>query len=149
LGPFGAKGVGEAALIPTAPAILSAIRHATGAPITQVRATPEWVRAALLGLRLTTNALGQRAEQGVVERRLAAVLAPGVVGFARLIWVDEVSELKRLGNLDAARTHKRTRQWSNARLAGKLYDDGGRPYRTRLVPVVAPEVHRAGARVAG
>ena len=30
-GPFGAKGVGEPALIATAPAILSAIRHATGA----------------------------------------------------------------------------------------------------------------------
>ena len=31
-GPFGAKGVGEPALVPTAPAILGAIRHATGAP---------------------------------------------------------------------------------------------------------------------
>ncbi len=29
LGPSGAKGVGEPALIPTAPAIFSAIRHAT------------------------------------------------------------------------------------------------------------------------
>ena len=32
-GPFGAKGVGEPALVPTAPAILGAIRHATGARI--------------------------------------------------------------------------------------------------------------------
>ena len=32
-GPFGAKGVGEPALVPTAPAILAAIRHATGARI--------------------------------------------------------------------------------------------------------------------
>ena len=31
-GPFGAKGVGEPALIPTAPAILGAIRDATGRP---------------------------------------------------------------------------------------------------------------------
>ena len=30
LGPYGAKGVGEPALVPTAPAILGAIRHATG-----------------------------------------------------------------------------------------------------------------------
>lgn len=30
LGPYGAKGIGEPALVPTAPAILSAIRHATG-----------------------------------------------------------------------------------------------------------------------
>ena len=42
LGPFGAKGVGEPALIPTAPAILNAIAHATGvrprhAPVTPSR----------------------------------------------------------------------------------------------------------------
>ena len=35
-GPYGAKGVGEPALIATAPAILGAIRHATGARITRV-----------------------------------------------------------------------------------------------------------------
>jgi CO/xanthine dehydrogenase Mo-binding subunit len=29
-GPFGAKGIGEQVLIPTAPAILNAIRDATG-----------------------------------------------------------------------------------------------------------------------
>jgi aldehyde oxidoreductase len=39
-GPFGAKGVGEPALIATAPAILSAIRHATGARITRVPVFP-------------------------------------------------------------------------------------------------------------
>jgi CO/xanthine dehydrogenase Mo-binding subunit/aerobic-type carbon monoxide dehydrogenase small subunit (CoxS/CutS family) len=48
LGPFGAKGIGEPALVPTAPAILNAIRHATGARITQVPATPDRLRAALL-----------------------------------------------------------------------------------------------------
>ena len=37
-GPFGAKGLGEHVLIPTAPAILNAIRHATGAEITRVPA---------------------------------------------------------------------------------------------------------------
>ncbi|HEX6869449.1 MAG TPA: molybdopterin cofactor-binding domain-containing protein, partial [Candidatus Limnocylindrales bacterium] len=46
-GPFGAKGVGEPALIPTAPAILSAIRHATGARVTDVPATPDRVLAAI------------------------------------------------------------------------------------------------------
>ena len=34
-GPFGAKGIGEPALIPTAPAILSAIENATGVRITR------------------------------------------------------------------------------------------------------------------
>ncbi len=46
-GPFGAKGLGEHVLIPTAPAILNAIRHATGARIRQVPATPDRVLAAI------------------------------------------------------------------------------------------------------
>jgi CO/xanthine dehydrogenase Mo-binding subunit/aerobic-type carbon monoxide dehydrogenase small subunit (CoxS/CutS family) len=48
LGPFGAKGVGEPALISTAPAILNAIRDATGVRITHVPATPDRVRKAIL-----------------------------------------------------------------------------------------------------
>jgi aldehyde oxidoreductase len=47
LGPYGAKGIGEPALIPTAPAILGAIRHATGVTLRQVPALPHRVRAAL------------------------------------------------------------------------------------------------------
>ena len=47
LGPFGAKGVGEPALIATAPAILNAIHHATGVRITHVPATPDRVRKAI------------------------------------------------------------------------------------------------------
>jgi len=47
LGPYGAKGIGEPALIPTAPAILGAIHHATGARVTRVPATPERVLAAM------------------------------------------------------------------------------------------------------
>ena len=47
IGPFGAKGVGEPALVATAPAILGAIHHATGARITRVPATPDRVLAAL------------------------------------------------------------------------------------------------------
>jgi CO/xanthine dehydrogenase Mo-binding subunit/aerobic-type carbon monoxide dehydrogenase small subunit (CoxS/CutS family) len=46
-GPYGAKGIGEPALVPTAPAILGAIHHATGARITRVPATPDRVRAAI------------------------------------------------------------------------------------------------------
>jgi CO/xanthine dehydrogenase Mo-binding subunit len=48
VGPFGAKGVGEQALIPTAPAILNAIHDATGVRIRRVPATPDRIRAALL-----------------------------------------------------------------------------------------------------
>ena len=47
LGPRGAKGLGEHVLIPTAPAILNAIKHASGARVRQVPATPARVRAAI------------------------------------------------------------------------------------------------------
>jgi aldehyde oxidoreductase len=50
LGPFGAKGVGEPGLIPTAPAILGAIRHATGVRVTHVPVLPHRLRAAILAL---------------------------------------------------------------------------------------------------
>ncbi|MES2664667.1 MAG: molybdopterin cofactor-binding domain-containing protein [Pseudomonadota bacterium] len=46
-GPLGAKGLGEHVLIPTAPAILNAIRHATGGQITRVPALPHRVLAAM------------------------------------------------------------------------------------------------------
>jgi len=46
-GPYGAKGIGEPALVPTAPAILGAIYHATGARMTRVPATPDRVLAAI------------------------------------------------------------------------------------------------------
>jgi CO/xanthine dehydrogenase Mo-binding subunit len=48
VGPFGAKGIGEQAVIPTAPAILNAIHDATGVRIKRVPATPDRIRAALL-----------------------------------------------------------------------------------------------------
>jgi CO/xanthine dehydrogenase Mo-binding subunit len=46
-GPYGAKGLGEHVLIPTAPAILNAIYDAVGVRITKVPATPARVRAAI------------------------------------------------------------------------------------------------------
>ncbi len=51
-GPYGAKGLGEHVLIPTAPAILNAIRHATGAEITRLPALPHRVRAAIRAVEL-------------------------------------------------------------------------------------------------
>jgi len=52
LGPRGAKGVGEPALIATAPAILNAIHHATGVRMTEVPVTPDRLRAAIDGVRM-------------------------------------------------------------------------------------------------
>ena len=46
-GPYGAKGVGEPALIATAPAILGAIRHATGITVRRVPVLPHRMWEAL------------------------------------------------------------------------------------------------------
>ena len=48
-GPFGAKGLGEHVLIPTAPAIFNAIRHATGAILTRLPVLPHRLLAAIRG----------------------------------------------------------------------------------------------------
>ncbi len=47
LGPYGAKGVGEPALVATAPAILNAIHDACGVRMAQVPVTPDRLHAAL------------------------------------------------------------------------------------------------------
>ena len=46
-GPFGAKGIGEPVLVPTAPAIANAVYDATGIRISDLLITPEKVLAAL------------------------------------------------------------------------------------------------------
>jgi aldehyde oxidoreductase len=48
LGPSGAKGVGEPGLVPTAPAILGAVHHATGVRATKVPLLPHRLREAIL-----------------------------------------------------------------------------------------------------
>jgi aldehyde oxidoreductase len=50
-GPYGAKGIGEPALIPTPPAIFGAIHHATGVRMKRAPATPDRVRAAILAAK--------------------------------------------------------------------------------------------------
>ena len=47
LGPFGAKGVGEPGLVPTAPAIANAIYDAIGVRIKSLPITPDKILAAL------------------------------------------------------------------------------------------------------
>jgi CO/xanthine dehydrogenase Mo-binding subunit len=61
-GPYGAKGVGEPAVVPTAPAFLGAIRDATGAQIAGVPATPDRVRAAILRARWRWASRGPAGE---------------------------------------------------------------------------------------
>lgn len=56
-GPFGAKGIGEQAVIPTAPAILNALHDSLGIRLKKVPATPDRVRAAILA--------SQKADGGV------------------------------------------------------------------------------------
>lgn len=46
-GPFGARGIGAAGLVPAPAAILGAIRHATGLRMTELPATPHRLRAGL------------------------------------------------------------------------------------------------------
>ena len=48
VGPYGAKGIGEQAFIPTAPAIFNALHHATGVRMHRAPATPDRVRQAIL-----------------------------------------------------------------------------------------------------
>jgi aldehyde oxidoreductase len=48
IGPFGAKGIGEQAVIPTAPAILNAIHHAIGVRMRRIPATPDRIREGIL-----------------------------------------------------------------------------------------------------
>lgn len=48
VGPFGAKGIGEQAVIPTAPAILNGLHDAIGIRVRRIPATPDRVRAAIL-----------------------------------------------------------------------------------------------------
>jgi CO/xanthine dehydrogenase Mo-binding subunit len=49
LGPYGVKGLGEAAMLPTTPAIVNAVSRAIGARLRSIPATPERVLAAIQG----------------------------------------------------------------------------------------------------
>ena len=70
--------IGEPALIPTAPAILGAIDHATGARLTRVPATPDRVLAALKALALVRK-LAVPALQINLAKKQVNVVTPAVV----------------------------------------------------------------------
>jgi CO/xanthine dehydrogenase Mo-binding subunit len=73
-GPFGAKGVGEPSLVPTAPAILNAIHDAVGVRITSLPATAEKVLAAIKAAREgSTRVIASEAKQSPPERRIAEI----------------------------------------------------------------------------
>ena len=50
-GPLGSTGVGEMCMVPTAPAVINAIKNATGVWISDLPATPEKIKAALAAVR--------------------------------------------------------------------------------------------------
>jgi aldehyde oxidoreductase len=58
IGPFGAKGIGEQAVIPTAPAILNALHDAIGIRVRKVPATPDRIRTAILATQKKGEARG-------------------------------------------------------------------------------------------
>jgi xanthine dehydrogenase molybdenum-binding subunit len=60
-GPYGAKGIGEAPLIPVAAAIVNAVYNATGVRITELPLTPERV---LTKLRQARNVAAARTPDG-------------------------------------------------------------------------------------
>jgi len=59
-GPYGAKGIGESGLIPTAPAIANAIARAVGVRITDLPMTPERVWRAIAARRRGAASKGAR-----------------------------------------------------------------------------------------
>src|SRR6202030_4802203 len=80
IGPFGAKGIGEQAVIPTAPAILNAVHDAIGVRIHRIPATPDRVRAAILGKKERSQNQNQNQDQDQQRRTGVSVQHGGARG---------------------------------------------------------------------
>ena len=82
-GPHGAKGIGEPALIPTAPAILNAVHHAAGIRLRRVPILAHRVREAVeLAIDGGSTVVAQAGR--APARRSSAGPAPGIVGNGEL-----------------------------------------------------------------
>jgi CO/xanthine dehydrogenase Mo-binding subunit len=55
LGPYGVKGLGEAAMLPTTPAIINAISRAIGSRVRSIPATPERILSMISKSKFTTD----------------------------------------------------------------------------------------------
>jgi CO/xanthine dehydrogenase Mo-binding subunit len=62
LGPYGVKGLGEAAMLPSTPAIINALSRAIGCRIRSIPATPERILSAIQKLDSPGRAKTQRAQ---------------------------------------------------------------------------------------
>jgi aldehyde oxidoreductase len=65
-GPLGSTGVGEMCMVPTAPAVINAIKNATGVWICELPATPENIKAALAASGSAMSATPYRGKTPVV-----------------------------------------------------------------------------------
>ncbi len=66
-GPYGVKGLGEAAMLPSTPAIINAISRAIGARLREIPATPERVLRAVQNQRMANQ---RTANQRMANRRI-------------------------------------------------------------------------------
>jgi hypothetical protein len=78
LGPSGAKGVGEPGLVPTAPAILGAVHHATGVRATRVPLLPHRLREALLSLPNEVGEVSAKRTEGSKASPLMPMTPPAL-----------------------------------------------------------------------
>nr|MBA2338638.1 molybdopterin-dependent oxidoreductase [Acidimicrobiia bacterium] len=100
LGPYGAKGIGEHALVPTAPSILNALRDAIGVGIRTLPATPDRVLAAIRSAQRLDDVPGDQLQLASIldQRSEDQVLETGIsqTGDGRQHVVDGPGQVGRL-----------------------------------------------------